>query len=420
MRDAWLRYLAQARWFGAKGLDARVTELRELGWYVDDGDAAVRSELASVELPEATQTYHLLVGYLPAGTAEPDALVGRTRLPGRGEVDVVDAPRSPTAMAALLRAIARPDVAGVAWREAPPAPDLPVSVFAGEQSNTTVLIDGDVLMKVFRKLPDGPGVEAGLLDALGGTGLAPRLIGTIQDPGSGRDLALFCERVPDASDGWTLLTRACERGEPAGELLCDLGATLRRLHLALADRFGAATVPAATVTGAMHTRLDDACADAPELANLREPLSRVFGEVGDEPVEVQRIHGDFHLGQALFSPRGWTVIDFEGEPLKTSAQRRAPDSRWRDVAGVLRSLDYARQAHADPDGPAALAWVAAARADLLRGYVGTAGDAPALLHAYEVDKAIYEFVYETRNRPDWARIPRHALEVEATTVRKSL
>ena len=420
MREAWQRYLEQARWFGAKGHDAIVTVLRPLDWYVDEPAASVRSEIASVELERTTQTYHLLVGYLPAGSAEPDALVGRVLLPGRGEVDVVDAPRSPTAMAALLRGLTRPDVPGVTWREPPPDPDEPVSLFSGEQSNTTVLIDDDFLMKIYRKLPDGPGVEAGMLEVLTGTGLAPRLIGTVQDPATGDDLALICERIADASDGWTLLTRACERDQPAGELLRDLGATLRRLHLELADRFGTSDVPATEITGRMLARLDDACTDTSELGRLRDPLSRVFGEVGDERVEVQRIHGDFHLGQALFSPRGWTVIDFEGEPLKTSAQRRAPDSRWRDVAGVLRSLDYARQAHLDPDGPRALAWLAQARADLLRGYVGTADNAPALLHAYEVDKAIYEFVYETRNRPDWARIPRHALEVEATTVRESL
>ncbi len=125
---------------------------------------------------------------------------------------------------------------------------------------------------------------------------------------------------------------------------------------------------------------------------------------------TQRVHGDFHLGQALLGADGWRIIDFEGEPLKSLAERREFDTVWRDVAGLLRSLDYARSAHADPSGNEAMTWCREGRAAFLAGYGETAGSDPALLRAYEVDKAIYEVVYETRNRPDWAHIPLSAVQ----------
>jgi maltokinase len=120
------------------------------------------------------------------------------------------------------------------------------------------------------------------------------------------------------------------------------------------------------------------------------------------------VHGDFHLGQALHTHRGWKIIDFEGEPAKTMAERRAPDAVWRDIAGMLRSFDYAA---ASVPGPRSNAWAARCRTAFLRGYTGaelSAADA-SMLRAYEADKAIYEVVYEIRNRPDWVGIPLHAV-----------
>ena len=122
------------------------------------------------------------------------------------------------------------------------------------------------------------------------------------------------------------------------------------------------------------------------------------------------MHGDFHLGQTLHTPEGWKIIDFEGEPAKSMAERLAPDSAWRDVAGMLRSFDYAA---ASVPGPDSATWLAECRRAFLHGYAG--GDLSeadsAIVRAYEADKAIYEVVYEVRNRPDWvgdpARCGRH-------------
>ena len=120
------------------------------------------------------------------------------------------------------------------------------------------------------------------------------------------------------------------------------------------------------------------------------------------------MHGDFHLGQTLRTPSGWKIIDFEGEPAKTLAERAAPDSVWRDVAGMLRSFDYAA---ASLPGPASGGWAAECREAFLEGYAG--GPLPpadaALLAPYEADKAIYEVIYEVRNRPDWVAIPMAAV-----------
>jgi maltokinase len=123
------------------------------------------------------------------------------------------------------------------------------------------------------------------------------------------------------------------------------------------------------------------------------------------------VHGDFHLGQTLLTPDGWRIIDFEGEPLKSMAERLVPDSAWRDVAGLTRSLAYATSAHPDPSSHTALEWLRVAREAFLRAYCGedrqVDGD---LLSAYEADKAAYEVVYETRNRPDWVQIPLRAIQ----------
>jgi maltokinase len=123
---------------------------------------------------------------------------------------------------------------------------------------------------------------------------------------------------------------------------------------------------------------------------------------------VQRVHGDFHLGQTLHTTRGWKIIDFEGEPAKSLAERAAPDSVWRDIAGMLRSFGYAA---ASVPGPGSAEWAAECRSAFLNGYTGGSlqpADA-ATLRAYEADKAVYEVIYEVRNRPDWVDIPLTAI-----------
>jgi predicted trehalose synthase len=130
---------------------------------------------------------------------------------------------------------------------------------------------------------------------------------------------------------------------------------------------------------------------------------------------LQRIHGDLHLGQAVQAPElGWVLLDFEGEPLRPMPERSRPDLPLRDVAGMLRSFDYVAGSLAQQDPPVdAAAWASAARNAFLDGYVATSGHdvrtGRALLDAFEVDKAVYEAIYEVRNRPDWLGIPLAAI-----------
>jgi maltokinase len=145
-----------------------------------------------------------------------------------------------------------------------------------------------------------------------------------------------------------------------------------------------------------------------------------LGEEVDS-LEVQRVHGDLHLGQTLRSVTGWVVLDFEGEPAKPLHERTALDSSLRDVAGMLRSFDYAAHSVVTPEqadenqNRAMQGWVQRNREAFLAGYAGAGGVSVAagqdtVLHAYELDKAVYEVVYETHNRPGWVGIPLSAVQ----------
>ena len=445
----WRDHLEKARWFQGKGLPFHGLSLTPLPWYIDEGreqgeparragakedvearhadhvpsgDAWVRSELAEVHAGDSSSVYHLLVGYLPPGRGEPEALVGQTDLDGRGLVDVVDAPRSPIAMKALLRALAGGRESGgagsevpdsrpatpVIWFERPPDPDSPTRVFEGEQSNTTVLVGDSVLFKVFRKLSVGPNLECEVMQALAGSMIVPRLIGTLFSPDHSYDLGFFSQRVPDAQDGWVYAVDACQASRSIAEQMQGLGAALRALHLSLAEVFPTSQIDSAIISRHMLDRLDAACEQVPELDEVREGLRSIL-TLPPSKIPVQRVHGDFHLGQALISPAGWTIIDFEGEPLKPPEERAAPDAVWRDVAGLLRSLDYARNTYPHPESDQARQWHSQARSAFLTGYLGSRPLPRDVLAAYEVDKAIYELVYEVRNRPTWAEIPRRAI-----------
>jgi predicted trehalose synthase len=219
--------------------------------------------------------------------------------------------------------------------------------------------------------------------------------------------------------------RAAAAGEDFRARAADLGHATAQVHRALAELFDTreptASDRAAAVEG-WHRRLSAAIAEVPSLAGRRQAIEAIYTRAAQAPwPRLQRIHGDYHLGQVILVPgRGWVLLDFEGEPMRPMAERSRPDLALRDVAGMLRSFDYvAGSVRLDePDrSPAAVRqWAHEARVAFLQAYAddsgsaldGQAADQPVLA-ALELDKAVYEATYEMRARPTWVTIPLRAI-----------
>lgn len=435
--EALQAFVDQARWFSGKGRDGQLGGLEQPDWIVEPGHGApgVRAEFATVVYPDGSHEYYqLLVSYRDEPLAE--ALIGPALDPALGHAH--DAPRDPEAMKAVMASILDGSRAVHAWVEHLPdasrlSRDLEPRVFGGEQSNTNVLFGDVALMKVFRKLEVGPNLDIQMHDALGRARVssAARLYGWVSgnltpfsdeawtdgaEPPEPQqvDLMMVSELLTGAEDGWEMATEWARRGKDFSEHAALLGSALAEVHRALADSFGSSSVDGTEVAATMERRLDEAAAVAPALEPHRDGLRRAFEALSGRELAAQRVHGDFHLGQTLHTAGGWKIIDFEGEPMKSFAERALPDSALRDVAGMLRSFGYATSEFDDPTGREAQAWLASTRDAFLGAYSREAGPIDTdTLAAYEADKAIYEVVYETRNRPDWVRIPLSAVEAIA-------
>ncbi len=312
-------------------------------------------------------------------------------------------------------------------------------MLSGEQSNTSVIIrtatpDGGegptVIMKVFRALHHGENPDVVLQSAIAGAGSrrVPATYGAVlgewPDPGrpDGRargHLAVAQEFLADTEDAWRVALSAARAGIDFTAQARDLGAATAEVHQVLADVLPTVPADAAAkraLLDGMRARARQAVRAVPSLAGSEERIDAVLSaaEADDWP-PFQRIHGDYHLGQVLSAPgRGWVLLDFEGEPLRPMAERSEPDSPLRDVAGMLRSFDYvAGTLELEDDDPSGRAWADAARAAFLDGYAAELGQPLApharLLAALELDKALYECVYEVRNRPAWLPIPERAV-----------
>ena len=398
----------------------------------------------------------------PTGSREPDALyqiplvlrrpegapapeegaeIGVLAVSG-GPLRVDDATRDADGRAALVATLVSGDGAAgpglsLASHRTRPGSPLPLGramrsrVLAGEQSNTSLIIETEgaspLIVKLFRVLQDGENPDAALQGALTAQGSAhvPAVVGaaTVRT-GAMRTHALVAQEfLPQVEDAWRVALRLARAGEDFSAPARALGTTLAEVHRDLAAALGTVAADEGavrTVIAQMHGRLAQVAAEVEQVAAHREPLAALLdAAAGQTWPAMQRIHGDLHLGQVLASPeRGWVLLDFEGEPLRALSQRSLPDCPLRDVAGMLRSLDYAAGAVRHGSGRDASAWAADARAAFLAGYVEEAGrdgaavDTAAgsvLLAAFEADKAVYEALYEARNRPDWLPIPLAAL-----------
>lgn len=289
-------------------------------------------------------------------------------------------------------------------------------MISGEQSNTSLVYSdegGDRLMvKVFRRLEAGVNPDVELLSKIPDCPHIAPVRGWVTEEIDGEThvLAMIQDFVPGAEDGWRYALGFAGMRASFGAEAELLGEATRAVHSALAGAFPTEEVPGGRLSRDLIDHLDQLVARAPVLEPYADAARDRYRDLGDATHEVQRIHGDLHLGQVLRTADDYVLIDFEGEPARPLAERRRPDSALRDVAGVIRSLDYAAHFHSHsgeegPEDPAA--WASDAARAFLRGY---GADPSPLLGAYVLDKALYEVVYESDNRPDWVDIPLAAVE----------
>jgi maltokinase len=239
----------------------------------------------------------------------------------------------------------------------------------------------------------------------------------VESSGSRATAAMLQEFVPSRGDAWfAVLNALAEDRAVATRLAVDVGELTRRLHAALASRPDDPRFPhrpasdeeVAQWRSSADLQLELAIAatrgDARAQLTALAPAVRARFETAFASADgamVSRIHGDYHLGQLLArTDGGYSVIDFEGEPAQPLAARLRPTSPLRDVAGMLRSLDYAARTADAPPG-----WLAAARLGFMDGYGGIGAGGPELLDGFELAKACYEVRYEASNRPDWLWLP---------------
>jgi trehalose synthase-fused probable maltokinase len=303
-----------------------------------------------------------------------------------------------------------------------------------QQSNTSVALGEALILKVYRLVEPGLNPEVEMNEFLTDVGFraAPALGGsaTYLLDGEAHSAGMLQELVASAGDGWGwMLGRLADQPDgPADALaaVAEIGRLTAEMHAALASR---PDQPGFPVRGATDDELASWGRSA--LVQLSTSVSALKGEQHDRlargvpriapaldaiaaarGARVSRIHGDYHLGQLLRTVDGFSVIDFEGEPARTLAERRTPASPLRDVAGMLRSLDYAAHASggAGLEGADRADWLTAARTAFLDGYGGVSADEAPLLTAFEIEKACYEVAYEANNRPDWVWLPLEALE----------
>jgi maltokinase len=425
------------RWFGSKSRDvAHVTVVAAP--VVRTVEPLLAFALAEVRFHAGThETYQLPLGFRLAAEGWSEGAIGKVDdwvvydaladpVLAREIVQLMRTGRELRAGEAVLEFRATGEELGT-LQEARP--------MGAEQSNSSLVFDESLALKVYRRLEAGINPELELLRFLTEHDFEgiPALAGWAAYLGAPLDatLAIAQEFVPTDGDGWTLaLDALADNPDDFLARVGSLGETTGSMHTVLAsdpsDPSFAAEEPSAEALSLLTASVDEeieqvflALPDRPELEpiagrgeEVREQL-RQLSHVGAAG-RVIRHHGDYHLGQVLWSDRGWIVLDFEGEPARSLPERRRKRSPLRDVAGMLRSFAYAASASAIDHGVEPPPdWEERAREAFLAGYLETvdgtivpSGQAfERLLAVFELEKAVYELRYELDNRPDWVRIP---------------
>jgi len=436
-------WLGRQRWFGAKGREVSAVDVVS-ATSLTDTEPLLDLLVLAVSFADGgpAQHYQLLLGRRQEARGE----LAHVRIGRVGGLCAYDALWDHAASAWLLEAVRAGRTIGAA-RFVPEvgatlAPPGLGRVMGAEQSNTSVVFGERTIMKLFRRLNPGVNPDLELHRALRSVGSneVAALQGAIEGTlgGEPTTLAMLQDFAGNSADGWAMALasvrdlfaeadlRADEvGGDFAGEA-ARIGETVALVHAELAEALGTAERDPAELAAAWSARLDAAARDVPVLAPYVDAVRAVYDAVAGlpDPILAHRVHGDLHLGQLLRTTHGWLILDFEGEPSAPLHERRRPDSPMRDVAGMLRSFDYAAFFQLLSSDPRALAddrtasspllwhakeWTDRNRDAFCDGYAVRAGVDPRrhgpVLRAFELDKAVYEVVYETRSRPGWVPIP---------------
>jgi maltokinase len=416
-------FLPRQRWFANEGAPELVTvtsvevvlEDPPLMWVTVEvvlttGDAA---------------SYQMVLGARPIED-QPDYLRGKERVTigAIGGMVVYDALVDPVLALEVLAKVAPDETADVA---------RPLVV---EQSNSSLVYDERLILKFFRRLHPEPNPDVEVNRVLGDRGFPHVVPQRAELRRNGVDLAVVRDYLLGSTDAWQLAQTSLrdllgsrlppeEAGGDFGPEAARLGEVTADLHAAMAEAFGIFEPEPEAWLEDMRAQL----ARTPEGALDREQIEVALTgllKVAD-PGKAIRLHGDLHLGQFLQADTGWFVIDFEGEPGRPVSERVRPSSPLRDVAGMVRSFQYAARAalvergrDIDPElAELAGEWETRAVEAMWRGYsrsdavaLGPSDEADrrALLQAFELDKAVYEVSYELAHRPAWVTIPSSAIE----------
>ncbi|MES4905682.1 MULTISPECIES: maltokinase [unclassified Streptomyces] len=396
----------------------------------------------------ASDCYQILLGVrstLPPRLAP--ALIGR---PSSGPLHgwtVYEALLDPRLATLLLERLRMPGTLGPLRFLNEPSAAIPSALaprlVTAEQSNSSVIYGDTFILKLFRRVSPGTNPDLELPLALARTGCtrvpAPaawfEAVPPVEGAGAGAGprsdpftLGVLQPYLAGSTDGWQLALDAVAARDDFTDAAHALGQATAEVHLAMARALPTSVLRRPQIehlAAAMSERLDAAAAAVPALHPYRAALHSAYEDLAalgraGRTWTAQRIHGDLHLGQVLRrtveGEERWSLIDFEGEPSRPLDERRRPQPAVRDIAGMLRSFDYAA-AVSGHDGPQN--WAGRARAAYCAGYAEASGadprDEPELLRAHETDKAVYEVVYEARHRPEWLPVPMSAIHRLAAT-----
>jgi len=440
-------FLPGQRWFAGQGsaagrVSVRRVEVLRRGW-----PAMIRVELTAEPLSGQAEDYQVLVGLRPVGSTiagldgAPVGVIGEFDSP-EGACWGYDA-LSDSELALNLFEMLAPKSAGKA---------VGVRAMGAEQSHTSLVFDERLVLKVFRRLTRGRSPELQMTKALTEVHFN-HIAGMVAEWRTDEfDLGLIQHFLAGGVEGRILAATSIrdfygQGGDPAeagGDFRAEaqrLGQTTAQMHIALADAFG--TEPGAPAAWADLMDKQLARISHPKLDN--EAIAEVFDDLRRLPEAgpAIRTHGDYHLGQVVRADAGWYILDFEGEPARPPEERTLTSSPLKDVAGMLRSFNYAALTVWEESAPAwpareradfahfpsgdvrgnsldlANAWVERNRDAFLDGYLAFVHSSQSgqgllptetasldlVLRAYELDKAVYEVGYEMAHRPDWAWIP---------------